>query len=88
MKEFAFNMGFALGGLPKYGLRKVALYAAQVARAQALGFDIELLRMSAEEATEERLDRARMAVESGVPVFVVITDAPDAGGPATIQEAD
>ena len=43
MAEFARNMGFDLDGLPAYGLHKVAAYAAQVARAQALGFDPELL---------------------------------------------
>ena len=44
MEEFAGNMRFELTGLPAYGLAKVAIYAAQVARAQALGINPDLLR--------------------------------------------
>jgi hypothetical protein len=44
MEEFAGNMGFKLEGLPAYGLAKVAAYAAQVARAQALDVDPDALR--------------------------------------------
>lgn len=48
MQEYADNMGFdAKVGLPAYGMMKIAMYAAQVARAQALGFDPELLRLTA-----------------------------------------
>lgn len=71
MEEFAANMGFVLDGLPKYGLTKVAAYAAQVARAQALGFDPDLVRLSSEEANEQLLRVARRASERGVPVWVV-----------------
>lgn len=70
--EFADNMGFALEGLPRYGMHKVALYAAQVARAQALGFDPELLTLTDEEGLEAQLRLAEMAVEQGVPTTIVV----------------
>lgn len=69
MEEFADNMGFRLDGLPRYGLMKVAHYAAQVARAQALGFDPDLLRLTDGEADVEMLAKARAAVAAGKPVF-------------------
>ena len=69
VEEFADNMGFKLEGLPKYGLMKVCGYVAQVARAQALGFDPDLLRMSDEEADAQMLKKARMAVAAGKPVL-------------------
>lgn len=68
-------MGFKLEGLPGYGMRKVAMYAAQVARAQALGFDPALLSMTDEEATEAQLALARAAVEAGKPVWVIESDS-------------
>ena len=71
MTEFADNKGFALTGLPAYGLSKVALYAAQVARAQCLGFDPELLRMTADEATSAQLALAADLVSRGVPTFLI-----------------
>jgi hypothetical protein len=71
MQEFARNMGFQLDGLPAYGLAKVAHYAASVARAQALGFDPDLLRLSAGEATERQLALAEEAALSGKPVWVI-----------------
>jgi hypothetical protein len=74
MQEFADNMRFELRGLPQYGLTKVALYAAQVARAQALGFDPELLRVSEEEADQHALRVAQIAAESGKPVWVIVSD--------------
>lgn len=52
-------------------LTKIATYAAQVARAQALGFDPELLRLSADEADTAMLAQARMAVASGKPVWLI-----------------
>jgi len=71
MEEFAGNMRFELKGLPEYGLRKVVMYAAQVARAQALGFDPELLRLTAEEADAEILRFAEAAALSGKPVWAI-----------------
>jgi hypothetical protein len=55
--------------LVRYGLAKIATYAAQVARAQALGFDPDLLRLSPEEANDEQLRLARAAVAAGKPVW-------------------
>ncbi len=46
------DLGVTGQALPEYGIAKVANYAAQVARAQALGFDPDLLRLSDEEADE------------------------------------
>ena len=71
MAEFANNMGFDLSGLPKYGLAKVAHYAAMVSRAQALGFDPELLRLTPNEATSEQLRLAAEATLLGVPVHMI-----------------
>jgi hypothetical protein len=71
MAEFADNMGFKLEGLPGYGMLKVAVYVAQVARAQALGFDPDLLRVSDEEAEAEQLALARAAVAAGKPTWVI-----------------
>ncbi len=60
--------------LTHYGLTKIATYAAQVARAQALGFDPELLRLSASEANEDQLRLARAAVAAGKPVWLIDDD--------------
>ena len=78
MHEFARNMGFELEGLPRFGMMKVASIVAQVARAQALGFDPELLRLTPQEANSVMMDVAARAVVSGVPVTVI---DPDDGGP-------
>lgn len=69
IEEFADNMGFKLEGLPKYGIYKVAMYVASVTRAQTLGFDPDLLRMSDEECEAEMLRKARSAVAAGKPVL-------------------
>ncbi len=74
MEEYAGNMGFKLDGLPRYGLMKVASYAAQVARAQAFGFDPDLLRPSDDLADRRGLALARKAVAMGKPVWVVRGD--------------
>lgn len=74
MKEFADNMGFKLEGLPRYGLKKVAMYAAQVARAQALGIDPDDLRSTPEEAEAQMLRKARLFVKAGKPVMRVDDD--------------
>lgn len=67
----------AAGALTKYGVSKVAMYAAQVARAQALGFDPNLLRMTAEEAASDQLRLAAEAAVAGVPVTMI---SPDVAG--------
>lgn len=74
MEEFAGNMGFDFEGLPRYGLMKIAMYAAQVARAQALGFDPDLLRLSDEESETQQLALARAAVALGKPTWVIRSD--------------
>lgn len=68
MAELRDNLGVSDTGLPAYGIAKVALYAAQIARAQALGFDPDLLRLTESEATSEQLRLAAEAVFSGIPV--------------------
>jgi hypothetical protein len=74
IEEFMDNVGIPDTGLPAYGIRKVALYAAQVARAHALGFDPNLLRMTPDEATSHQLDLAARAVLAGVPVHMLDLD--------------
>lgn len=75
IEEYASNMGFdPKVGLPAYGVMKVAMYAAQVARAQALGIDPELLRLTAQEANSEVLRLAAEAALSGIPVHVIEED--------------
>lgn len=74
MAEFADNMGIALEGLPKWGLTKIAMYAAQVARAQALGFDPDLLRLDPAEANSQLLRLAAEATWRGVPTWVLGDD--------------
>ena len=69
--ELLDNLGIADGGLPAYGIRKVAHYAAMVARAQALGFDPNLLRLSSKEATSEQLRVAAEAVRLGIPTHLI-----------------
>lgn len=71
LDEFAGNMGFKREGLPEYGLMKIVNYVAQCARADALGFDPELLRHTPEEAEAAILDRARRMVLAGKPVLRV-----------------
>lgn len=71
IEEFMDNINLADKGLPAYGIRKVAHYAAMVARADALGFDPNLLRMSNEEATSHQLELAARAVVAGVPVHML-----------------
>lgn len=47
LEEYADNMNFdPKSGLPAFGMRKIARYAAHVSRALTLGIDPDLLRMS------------------------------------------
>ncbi len=71
IREFADNMGFELEGLPKYGIMKVAMYVATVARAQALGIDPDELRQTPQEATAATIDRMLTMMQAGVPIVVV-----------------
>lgn len=76
MDEYADNMGFDQKGLPWYGLSKVARYVAAVARAEALGFDPDLLRLSRDEANSAQMTLAAELVLRGVPTFIMPTDPP------------
>jgi hypothetical protein len=58
-------------GLPRYGFMKVRHAVALVARAQALGIDPDLLRLSNDEADAQIIEIARQAHKAGKPVFVV-----------------
>jgi hypothetical protein len=81
MEEYADNMNFdPKVGLPAYGMMKVAMYAAQVARAQALGFDPDMLRMSRDEANSALWDIAAEAVFAGVPTTILDESAFGPGG--------
>lgn len=71
MEELCFNLRIEYEGLPRYGLRKVALYVAIVARAQALGIDPDDLRSTPDEATEDMMRLAQAAHDAGKPVIVV-----------------
>jgi hypothetical protein len=65
------NFGAEPEGLIHYGLLKIARYAAQVARAEAEGFDPDLLRVSPERATEMQMELMAMALAADKEVFVV-----------------
>lgn len=71
LQEYLENLGLDDSGLPAYGIRKVAAYAAQVARAQALGIDPEQLRLTPEEARSVQLRFAADAVLGGTPTFII-----------------
>lgn len=68
--ELMDNLGLE-SGLVNYGMSKIASYAAQVARAQAQGFDPELLRLTPDEANSALLHLAAEAVLRGVPTYIV-----------------
>lgn len=69
--EFLMNIRATDDALVRYGCTKIATYAAQVARAQALGFDPNLLRLDPAAANEELMKLAQLAVESGKPIVVI-----------------
>ncbi len=68
--EQMFNLG-TNDDWVRYGFMKVAHYAASVARAQALGIDPDLLRLSPEEANSEVLRLAAEAVVDGIPTHLI-----------------
>lgn len=74
MSELRGNLHVPEDGLEAYGIQKVAYYAASVARAQALGFDPNLLRMTPTEATSVQMRLAAELVLKGVPVHLVEVD--------------
>lgn len=69
--NIAQNLGILKGSLPWLALLKIANVAAQVARAEALGFDPDLLRLTEDEANDEATRRAAELVLAGVPVRVI-----------------
>ncbi len=70
-RELADNLGVPFDGLPRYGIEKVAIYAASVAVTQTLGIDPDLLRLTPEEANSALLQQAAEAVAAGIPTFMV-----------------
>lgn len=74
VEELLFNLGCKNEGLPRYGARKVAHYAAIVARAQALGIDPDVLRATDEEADEFMMELAQSFLASGKPVIGVVVE--------------
>ena len=72
--ELLGNLGLRGQALPRYGIRKVAHYAATVARAQALDIDPDALRTDAAEIAERRAMLTDAAIKAGKPVFVVAPD--------------
>lgn len=71
VRNIADNLGIGESGIAWNALLKVAQVSAQVARAQALGFDPALLRLTAEEADDDLVRRAAEIVLAGVPVHVI-----------------
>lgn len=68
--ETFFHLG-EMDGLVRGALLKIASRAASVARAQALGFDPDLLRLTAKEKNSEALRVAAEATLRGVPVYMI-----------------
>ena len=73
--ELAFNLtnGSHRDGLVRYGIKKVAMYVATVARAHALGIDPDTLRTTDDEDTEFQRELLTAALGSGQPIIVVDT---------------
>lgn len=78
--ELLFNLRLRgqQSSLPRYGIKKVAMYVATVARAQALGIDPDTLRMTNDESDEVQMRLVEAALGAGKPVIAVIADAPTA----------
>ncbi len=72
--EQAQNFHIPYSGLHRYGLEKVASYAATVAIAQTFGIDPDLLRLTPDEANTELMKMAAEAVGQGVPTFIMGVD--------------
>ncbi len=76
LRNYNVDLGKGLGA---YGLHKCMAVAMQIARAEALGFDPELLRLNDAEVDEAQLKLARMAVESGKPIWAILDESSRAG---------
>lgn len=89
MDEYLGNMQARGSALARYGLTKCMSYAAQVARAEALGIDPEALRMTDAEIGEHMRTIIDAAYRAGKPVIgVVAPDAPTRGRPRKAPEND
>jgi hypothetical protein len=69
--ELLFNLRSDRNGLPYYGILKLCNVVAQVARADAMGIDPELLRLSADEVNEWLGKMIEAFADAGKPVIVV-----------------
>ena len=74
--ELIENLGVSKTGLEKYGITKVAMYAAQVARAQALGIDPDSLRTTDAEDDAHARGMIEMMQRNGIPVTVIANHTP------------
>ena len=69
--ELLFNLRADRNSMAYYGLLKLCNTVGHVARAQALGIDVDRLRMDANESAEWMMTLAESAAEGGAPVLVV-----------------
>jgi stalled ribosome rescue protein Dom34 len=77
IEEYLDNLSHNFGvskddAFVRYGLKKCMSYAAQVARAEALNIDPDLLRADAAAITEQQTIIIEEAERAGVPVIVVV----------------
>ena len=79
--ELLFNLRSDRNRMEYYGLLKLCNTVGHVARAQALGVDVDSLRMDAEESAEWQGKLVKAFVDAGKPVILVEVpeEAPDAG---------
>lgn len=79
IEEYLDNLSHNFG-VPKddvfvrYGLKKCMGHMAQVARAQALNIDPDLLRADAAAVSEHMLRIIEAAESAGKPVFIVVDE--------------
>ena len=69
--ELLFNLRSDRNSMAYYGLLKLCNTVGHVARAQALGIDVDSLRMDATESAEWQMKLMTSAAEGGAPVIVV-----------------
>ena len=69
--EFLFNLKTDKNSFVYYGIMKVAMYVASIARAQALGFDPKLLRLTPDEGNERLLNFAAQLVLKDKDVTII-----------------
>lgn len=74
IEELLFNLNKDQSSMEYYGIIKLCNTVGQVARAQALGIDPEILRMSDAEAQEAMLQMVNVFAANGGKVIVVAED--------------